>query len=92
MADGTADVIDVRSASTCVCDDECDCPAHDSLTFTVNGLNGFGGGDLVMDKGGSVFFACKFLAWEFNASDSYDAADKIKAFFGGFKHIAVRCF
>lgn len=83
------DVIRVRTASTCVCEEECDCPAHDSLAFTVNGASGFGGGDLVQGKDGSVFFSCKFLAWEFSASSDYDAGEKIKAFFSGFKHVEV---
>lgn len=84
------DVIRVNATSTCVCEDECDCPAHDSLAFTVNGAGGFGGGDLVQGKDGSLFFSCKFLAWEFSASSDFDAAEKIKAFFTGFKHVDVR--
>lgn len=85
------DVIRVRATSTCVCEEECDCPAHDSLAFTVNGAGGFGGGDLVQGKDGNVFFSCKLLAWEFSASSDFDAAEKIKAFFTGFKHVEVRC-
>lgn len=84
-----SDVIRVHTTSTCTCEEECDCPSYDSLSFSVNGAGGFGGGDLVQGKDGGVFFSCKFLAWEFSADSDYDAVEKIKGFFTGFKHVEV---
>lgn len=89
MNNAVADVIRVRATSTCRCEEECDCPTYDSLVFTVNGAGGFGGGDWVQGKDGKVFFSCKFLAWEFEADSDFDAVEKIKSFFTGFKHVEV---
>lgn len=81
------DVITVRGTSSCRCNnDDCECPAYDSLAFTINGMHGYGGGQFVQDSPtGAPYFACTFMGWSFKASDPTDAKEKIKKHFQAFK-------
>jgi hypothetical protein len=81
------DVIAVRGTSQCRCnDDDCDCPAYDSLTFTINGMHGYGGGQWIQDSpSGDPYFDCTFMGWSFKASDPTDAKEQIKKHFQAFK-------
>lgn len=81
------DVIAVRGTSQCRCNnDDCDCPAYDSLAFTINGMHGYGGGQYIQDSPtGDPYFACTFMGWSFKASDPTDAKEQIKKHFQAFK-------
>ena len=81
------DVISVRGTSSCRCNnDDCECPAFDSLAFTINGMHGYGGGQYVQDSPtGSPYFACTFMGWSFKATDPTDAKEQIKKHFQAFK-------
>lgn len=89
------DVIQVSAKSSCQCDGntKCSCPTWDMLIFTVNGLTGFGDGTLVqtLETPAREIFDCKFMGWQFEARNRYDAARKIKAHFSALKNITVEC-
>lgn len=86
------DIITVRERSSCRCEGPapCSCPPYDELDFAVNGKEGFGSGDLVMDpKSGEEFFACRFMGREFQAGGASDARDRLRIRFLGFKNVQV---
>lgn len=72
-------LIEVRASSSCRCEEECDCPREDSLTFTVNGVHGHGGGELVAEgPQGQEFYSCNFMGWAFKAKSAFDAKKQIE--------------
>jgi hypothetical protein len=83
------DVIAVRGISQCRCsNDDCDCPAYDSLAFTINGMHGYGSGQWVQDSPtGRPYFDCTFMGWSFKASSPREAKEKIRSHFKAFKTI-----
>lgn len=88
-----SNVIEVRTSSSCSCDDDCECPGYDSLTFTINGTSGHGGGELVASgPQGDEFYACTFLCWTFKATSACDAQKQIQAYLRAFKGIQVQTF
>ncbi|MDU8351063.1 hypothetical protein RYA05_04035 [Pseudomonas syringae pv. actinidiae] len=88
MSDDTRNIIVVSGQSSCRCDDECDCPHTDSLTFEVNGIGGHGGGELVQKSpGGDPVFDCNFMGFKFEATSDVDARNQIKTHMSAFKNI-----
>lgn len=88
----STDTITVRERSSCQCDgpDPCSCAPYDELVFAVNGKEGFGSGDLVMDpKSGEQFFACRFMGRKFQVGNAHEAKEKLRTHFLGFNHIQV---
>lgn len=86
-------VIEVRTSSSCHCEEDCECPGYDSLTFTINGTSGHGGGELVASgPQGDEFYACTFLGWTFKATSACDAKKQIQTYFRAFKGIQVQTF
>lgn len=86
------DIISISERTTCQCDGPvpCSCPPYDELVFAVNGKEGFGSGDLVMDpKTGEQFFACRFMGRNFRASGAVDAKERLRIHFLGFQHVQV---
>lgn len=86
------DIITVREHTSCQCEGPapCSCPPYDELVFAVNGKEGYGSGDLVMDpKTEELFFACRFMGREFRASSGTDAKERLRIHFLGFHHVQV---
>lgn len=88
-----SNVIRVLTSSSCRCNEECECPGYDSLTFIINGARGHGGGELVASgPQGDEFYACTFMGWTFKATSDCDAKKQIEAFLRPFKGIQVQTF